>query len=394
IPEAENEPHLFVLSAHTETSLYELAQRYRQYISDDSQASLKSICYTASTGRAHLDHCIAMIVTSKQELIDKLTCLIQGDRNLPQVYFGYKNRKEMLPADKEKLNKQAARLAEERTRTKDERITWLSRAAELFVQRAVIDWRAVYSNEVVQKTPLPLYPFERNRCWAEADHLRSKEGKERGEAALDINQTKAHIESFLKTVISNASGIRADEIDLDAHFIGFGMDSIMLTQVKKAIADEFDVDIPMERFFDTMNNIQSVVDYLAEAAPSSASAPVQESVTAQEKLVISEAQPESDHREDHQGHMLEKIIASQNQLIQDTLKAQLNSFNLLRNSSHHSAAEEYVKAQEKSIPSSKQGTPSVTAEKKLTQVAKPYVPFQPQHLHEQGHYTAQQRQYL
>ncbi|MCY8499542.1 amino acid adenylation domain-containing protein [Bacillus atrophaeus] len=394
IPEAENEPHLFVLSAHTETSLYELAQRYRQYISDDSQASLKSICYTASTGRAHLDHCIAMIVTSKQELIDKLTCLIQDDRNLPQVYFGYKNMKEMLPADKEKLNKQAARLAEERTRTKDERITWLNRAAELFVQRAVIDWRAIYSNEVVQKTPLPLYPFERNRCWAEADHLRSKEGKERGEATLDINQTKTHIESFLKTVISNASGIRADEIDLDAHFIGFGMDSIMLTQVKKAIADEFDVDIPMERFFDTMNNIQSVVDYLAEAAPSSASAPAQESVTAQEKLVISEAQSESDHREDHHGHMLEKIIASQNQLIQDTLQAQLNSFNLLRNRSHHSAAEEYVKAQEKSIPSSKKGTPSVTAEKKLTQVAKPYVPFQPQHLHEQGHYTAQQRQYL
>lgn len=178
---------------------------------------------------------------------------------------------------------------------------------------------------------------------------------------MDINQTKTHIESFLKTVISNASGIRADEIDLDAHFIGFGMDSIMLTQVKKAIADEFDVDIPMERFFDTMNNIQSVVDYLAEAVPSSA--PAQESVTVQEKLVISEVQPESDHREDHQGHMLEKIIASQNQLIQDTLQAQLNSFNLLRNSSHHSAAEEYVKAQEKSVPSSKQGTPSVTAEK-------------------------------
>ncbi|MBT2572355.1 amino acid adenylation domain-containing protein [Bacillus sp. ISL-51] len=394
-PEAENEPHLFVLSARTETSLYELAQRYQQYITDDSQVSLKSICYTASTGRAHLDHCLAMVVSSKQELLDKLTCLIQGDRHLPQVAFGYTNMKEMLPADKGELNKQAAHLIEQRTRTKDERITWLNRAAELFVQGAVIDWRALYPGEVVQKTPLPLYPFERNRCWAEAGHLRSKEGKERGEAALDINHTKAHIESFLKTVVSNASGIRAEEIDLNAHFIGLGMDSIMLSQVKKAVADEFDVDIPMERFFDTMNNLQSVVDYLAEAVPSSSvSAPPQESVTAQEKLVISEAQAELDHRGDHQEHMLEKIIASQNQLIQDTLQAQLNSFNLLKNSDHHSAAKEYAKVQEKSLPSSKQGTPTVTAEKKLTQEAKPYVPFQAQHLHEQGHYTAQQRQYL
>ncbi|WP_439024915.1 amino acid adenylation domain-containing protein [Bacillus halotolerans] len=393
-PENENEPHLFVLSAHTKHSLYELAQQYRQYASDDSQASLKSICYTASTGRAHLDHGIALIVSNKQELRDKLASVVQGDGHLPGVHMGYKNLKEMQPVHKEELNKQAANLIEQRIRTHDERITWLNRAAELFVQGAVIDWRMLYAGETVQKTPLPLYPFERNRCWAEADHLRLNKGEERGEAALNMNQTKAHIESFLKTVIGNASGIRADELDLNAHIIGLGMDSIMLSQVKKAIADEFGVDIPMDRFFDTMNNLQSVIDYLAETAPSSfESAPPQENVPAQEKLSISEAQPESSHREEHQGHMLEKIIASQNQLIQDTLQAQLNSFNLLRNSGH-SNVKEYAKAQEKSIPSVKQGNPTVTAEKKLAQDAKPYVPFQPQNLHEQGHYTAQQRQYL
>ncbi|WP_368650561.1 amino acid adenylation domain-containing protein [Bacillus inaquosorum] len=391
----ENEPHLFVLSAHTENSLYELVQQYRQYVSDGSQASLKSICYTASTGRAHLDHGMAMVVFSKQELCDKLTSVVQGDSHLPGVHIGYKNLKEMLPAHKEELNKQAADLIEQCIRTHDERITWLNRAAELFVQGAVIDWRALYAGETVQKTPLPLYPFERNRCWAEADHLRLNEDGERGEAAMNINQTKAHIESFLKTVIGNASGIRADELDLNAHFIGLGMDSIMLSQVKKAIADEFGVDIPMDRFFDTMNNLQSVIDYLADTAPSSfASAPAQENVPAEEKLVISETQPESGHREEHQEHMLEKIIASQNQLIQNTLQAQLNSFNLLRNSGHHSDVKDYAKALEKSIPSVKQGTPTVTAEKKLAQEAKPYVPFQPQNLYEQGHYTAQQRRYL
>ncbi|WP_412676924.1 amino acid adenylation domain-containing protein [Bacillus siamensis] len=387
-PEDEHEPHLFVLSAHTEKSLYELAQQYRQYVADDSQASLKSICYTAGTGRAHLDHGIAMIVFSKQELCDKLTSVIQGDRHLPGVYVGYKNLKEMLPAHKEELNKQAAALMEQRIRTHDERIAWLNRAAELFVQGAVIDWSAIYAGETVQKTPLPLYPFERNRCWAEADQLRLNEGQEKGEAALNINQSKAHIESFLKTVISNSSGIRAEELDLNAHFIGLGMDSIMLSQVKKAIADEFGIDIPMDRFFDTMNNLQSVIDYLAETVSlSHASAPA-------ETLVIPEAQPESDHREDHQGHMLEKIIASQNQLIQNTLQAQLNSFNLLRNGGHHSDVGEHDKAKEKSIPSVKQGPPAVTAEKTLTQETKPYVPFRPQNLHEQGHYTARQKQYL
>lgn len=384
-PEEGNDPHLFVLSAHTEASLYELAHQYRQYISDDSQSSLRSICYTASTGRAHLDYCLALIVSSKQELIDKLTSLIQGERNLPQVHFSYKNIKEMQPAEKDDLSKQVSDLMQHRACTKDERIIWLNRVAELYVQRAVIDWRAVYSNEVVQKTPLPLYPFERNRCWVEALHESAKERKEKGEVALDINHTKTHIESFLKTVISNASGIRADEIDSNAHFIGFGLDSIMLTQFKKAIADEFNVDIPMERFFDTMNNIQNVVDYLAEAVPSAAFTPPQESVTAQEELVISEAQPELEHQE----HMLDKIIASQNQLIQQTLQAQLDSFNLLRNNSH-SVSKEYEISQDKSSLSPK----PVTVKKNSAQEAKPYVPFQRQTLNEQVNYTPKQRQYL
>ncbi|MDJ1631253.1 hypothetical protein QNN00_16595 [Bacillus velezensis] len=125
-----------------------------------------------------------------------------------------------------------------------------------------------------------------------------------------------------------------------------------------------------------MNNLQSVIDYLAETVPSSfASAPPQENVPAQEIQVISEAQSESDRREGHQEHMLEKIIASQNQLIQDTLQAQLNSFNLLRNSGHHSDEKEYAKAQEKSIPSVKQGHPTVTAERKRLKKRNPMFLF-------------------
>ncbi|MDR4156891.1 hypothetical protein, partial [Bacillus cereus] len=110
--------------------------------------------------------------------------LVQGDRNIPGAYVGYQNMKEMLPAHKEEMNKQTADLIKRSTHTQDERNTRLNRAAELFVKGAVIDWRAFYSGETVQKTPLPLYPFERNRCWAEAAPLSVNEGEERGEAVL------------------------------------------------------------------------------------------------------------------------------------------------------------------------------------------------------------------
>ncbi len=96
-----------------------------------------------------------------------------------------------MPAHKEELNQQATALIKRRLRTQDERITWPHRATELFVQGAVIDWRALYSGETVQKTPLPLYPFERSRCWAEADQLRLNEGEKKGGASIEYQSIES-----------------------------------------------------------------------------------------------------------------------------------------------------------------------------------------------------------
>ncbi|MDT2194527.1 acyl carrier protein [Paenibacillus larvae] len=82
---------------------------------------------------------------------------------------------------------------------------------------------------------------------------------------------KKNIELTIKKLISNVTGISVDELDSHAHFIGIGLDSIILDQIKKAILDEYNVDIPMESFFDSMNNIDSVVEYVAEATASSLS---------------------------------------------------------------------------------------------------------------------------
>ncbi|MDT2254789.1 acyl carrier protein [Paenibacillus larvae] len=59
---------------------------------------------------------------------------------------------------------------------------------------------------------------------------------------------KKNIELTIKKLISNVTGISVDELDSHAHFIGIGLDSIILDQIKKAILDEYNVDIPMESF--------------------------------------------------------------------------------------------------------------------------------------------------
>ncbi|MCP3774856.1 amino acid adenylation domain-containing protein [Paenibacillus sp. MZ04-78.2] len=409
-PENDNdhEPQLFVLSAQSEASLNELAQRYLQFISDNAQASLKQICYTAGTGRAHLDHSVAMVVTSRQEIAEKLSRMIQGEKDVTRVYFGYRKLKDIKPDEQERMNQQTSALMQRPALNKEERMAWLTQAAELFVQGASLDWESIYFGQQVQKISLPLYPFERNRCWIDVIHTPANEaGREGVEMPVKLNPTKTHIESVLKTMVSNASGLKVDEIDSNAHFIGFGMDSIMLAQVKKAIVDEFGVDIPMERFFDSMNNLQSIVDYVTEVAP--AQAAVQTEMQARDPQPRGwQAQLESGSEPErkihslpsHQEHTLESIVTSQNQLIERMLQAQLHSFNLLR--THSSSQVQGMLQSGPEYPALPTGqaaplssTESITAPKQtVASDAKPFVPFQTQSLHENGNFNARQRGYL
>ncbi|MDT2254788.1 aminotransferase class III-fold pyridoxal phosphate-dependent enzyme [Paenibacillus larvae] len=151
-----------------------------------------------------------------------------------------------------------------------------------------------------------------------------------------------------------------------------------------------------------MNNIDSVVEYVAEATASSLSVHHEEHVKSpQPAMQKVQIQPERNEQSGptalaaNQEQTLESIITSQNQLIRSTIQAQLDSYNLLRNNYGHveHAKRANINPEDKYNSS---GQPSVRAESKSgqTQEEKPYVPFQPQRLQEKGNFTAQQKQYL
>ncbi|WKL02487.1 acyl carrier protein [Paenibacillus amylolyticus] len=72
------------------------------------------------------------------------------------------------------------------------------------------------------------------------------------------------IELKIKTSISRASGLKLEELDHQAHFLQMGLDSIILVQIQKEISELFRLDIPMEMFFETLTNINSLVKYVSE----------------------------------------------------------------------------------------------------------------------------------
>ena len=69
--------HLLTLSAKNEQALKDLVRQYQKYLSLPApSASLKDICYTASVGRSHYNHRLAIITQSSDELKQKLNATI------------------------------------------------------------------------------------------------------------------------------------------------------------------------------------------------------------------------------------------------------------------------------------------------------------------------------
>jgi malonyl CoA-acyl carrier protein transacylase len=72
--------HLFTLSAKTASALEELVSRYQNYIQTNSDLLIADICYTVNTGREHFPYRLALVLQSKEQLIEQLRDLKPGDK--------------------------------------------------------------------------------------------------------------------------------------------------------------------------------------------------------------------------------------------------------------------------------------------------------------------------
>ncbi|WP_272037598.1 non-ribosomal peptide synthetase [Paenibacillus sp. JJ-100] len=273
--------HLFTLSAKSEDALQELILSYVDHLKLYPNQALSDICYTASTGRAHLENRIAFVCRSREELARKLTDLAEN-KGQPGIYRGvYRivsesnqefGRGEITEAELNRINEEAAGMIVDLvSATPEKRVRQLERLCELYVQGARVEWDKFY---FARKVPLPLYPFDRKRCWIEIE--RSDERKE--EETTNSIQTElmtataipsnlsADIEKTVKKMISDASGLDVTEIDSSAHFLEMGLDSIMLVRIRKAIEDIYLLDIAIERFFDSITNVHTLTGYIIENA--------------------------------------------------------------------------------------------------------------------------------
>jgi malonyl CoA-acyl carrier protein transacylase len=133
--------NILLLSAKTEKGLLQQVKNYKDFLILHKDLSLADICYTAAVGRAHFNHRLAIMAVDRDDILDQLDKIsnnqkllqgVQGDGFLEKSPPGRRRQAELC---------------------------------QLYVSGADVDWEEFYQDMEVRKVSLPLYPFERKRCW-------------------------------------------------------------------------------------------------------------------------------------------------------------------------------------------------------------------------------------
>lgn len=204
-PAAEG-TQILTLSAQSQKSLQDIVQNYHDIIVNNTHINLNDLCYTANTGRGQYNIRLAFTFENAAGLKEKLNRIATGNFNEltgSGIYFGEHKR---VPSNKEHRDKNEFSEAELKEFTRQARqkvkqfITTgktdrglFAEICALYVQGAETDWEELYLGEPLYRISLPVYPFERKRCWVKPKngHGVKQHGMRTGLPLLDYQVTES-----------------------------------------------------------------------------------------------------------------------------------------------------------------------------------------------------------
>lgn len=167
ISHEERNDYILALSAVSKEALIRLVKRYIPFITEYN-GNLHDLCYSTNTGRNQYGVRFAAVFGKQGELVIKLKEFLEkGSETDEGLYFGVCN------TDEEELPIYCPLPAE-------------TKAGEIclkYIEGCAINWTEYYKDKSNHRIPLPLYPFERSRCWLSAKVL--TEPKKRKDLFID-----------------------------------------------------------------------------------------------------------------------------------------------------------------------------------------------------------------
>lgn len=172
----ELEPLLFVFSAKNAERLVDYAKGAAEYIQtkDYTSEALRNTAYTLQTGREEMAYRLAVVASSKEELIKKLLDYSKGKTLSEQLFTSeLTSVSNTIEFESHETKKEIEKAIAERD---------LSRIAEFWISGYAINWSFLYENDKPRRISAPTYPFAKELCRISA----SKPGNGQKADAIDV----------------------------------------------------------------------------------------------------------------------------------------------------------------------------------------------------------------
>jgi acyl transferase domain-containing protein/acyl carrier protein len=194
------------LSARTAEQLRQKAQNLLEFLREHQQSNHHSesstlspmpldfagVTYTLQTGREAMEERLCFLVTSADELAQKLSAWINGDKHVEGVCQGHVGENEGLTIIGRDDDMQEAI---ERWIARNK----LSKLSSLWVRGLNFDWNKLYGDRQPRRVSLPTYPFAKERYWIE-------DARPNGDfdSPLEVDQAMKSIEDIINNIGDDA----------------------------------------------------------------------------------------------------------------------------------------------------------------------------------------------
>ncbi|MCP4494717.1 MAG: type I polyketide synthase, partial [Gammaproteobacteria bacterium] len=158
---------------------------------ENADFNISDIAYTSQVGREAMEERLAVIVSSAEELGDKLRSFAAGEDNTEDLYRGSMKRNKdalaVFEADEDMAKTIDAWIAKEK----------YSKLLDVWVKGLVFDWNKLYGQVRPKRISLPTYPFAKERYWIE--------GSDAGDRLPGVSGDVAKLHPLLHRNTSNLS---------------------------------------------------------------------------------------------------------------------------------------------------------------------------------------------
>ncbi|MFQ6339670.1 amino acid adenylation domain-containing protein [Bacillus sp. AF62] len=241
---------VFTLSAKNKESLYNLIEKYTDFVIEETDLNLSNLCYTANTGRKHWEYRICLMVKDKEDLKRKI-------EKLRNVSLDFQNVIKLSYMEERKLKNIANQKIEYYKQSGKKDMTVLHEICELYKRGIDIDWESLYEGEERTKISMPVYAFLRERHWVNLHKKLPVQQKqniniENRVEKICLNGRQDHQYSEIETMVGRVWGeaLGINPINVTSDFYEMGGDSIIAIEIINRINKRMNINISVANLFE------------------------------------------------------------------------------------------------------------------------------------------------